>query len=185
MDDKIIFYIIIGIVYFLFNFLKKKRPEQPPETEFPESRQSGRPSAPKPMSFEELLKEITETKHPKTETYTPEPVVPEYEYTTSKREVDYDDDLPEEMSQESESYDTHQNDPIYRQYDEAKQLAFQRASLEETQKLEDVEVKYARFKVFDAVQERNLVQEYAGDLHDPEAIKKAVILSEIINRKHF
>ena len=63
MDEKILIYIVIGIIYFLFNRLKKKNPEEQ-EVERPNDQPSDS-NSPRPVTFEELLREITEGKQPK------------------------------------------------------------------------------------------------------------------------
>jgi hypothetical protein len=185
MDDSILYYIIIGAIYLIYNWLKaKKQPGQnPPDYEPPAGRSSSQPQAkPKPLTFEELLREITEAKQP-----SPEPVA-EYKQAKSTQDyVDYDDDIGDEgelAEQEENAYEFNK-EPTYRQFEEAKQEAFYRKSLEETSRLEDVKVEFGRFKEFDKVEQRNLLDEYTKDLRDPEGFKKAIVLSEILSRKHF
>lgn len=185
MDDKILYYVIIGAVYVLYNWLKRKKQshENPADYEPPPGRSTSQPqSKPKQLTFEELLREITEAKQPVPEPVTeykrPEPARTEY--------VDYDDDIEEEIVEQKEekAYDF-RKESTYKQFEESKQEAFYRKSLEEITRLEDVKMDFGRFKVFDTAQERNLLEEYTKDLRDPEGFKKAVILSEILNRRHF
>jgi len=168
------FYVILGIIYLVSRI--KKKPEQEKKSgEFrPEKpvRQFEQPSAkpafnPKPKTFEELLREITESKQSQ------QPEV-----------VDYDDNLEdEEKDIEEIKYDYRKDDKIYEVYEEAKRQAFVRPSLEETMKLEDTKLQYGKFKVFEIEAERNLLQEYLTDFRDPEGFKKAVVMSEILKRK--
>jgi hypothetical protein len=62
-------------------------------------------------------------------------------------------------------------------------MAFERPSLEETMKVEDTVVTFGKFKEFEAQKERNLAAEYLQDFGDPEGIRKAVVMSEILKRK--
>src|SRR5688572_12972482 len=183
MDEKILIYIIIGIIYFLFNRLKKKDPEEQ-EVEGP-SNQPTDSNRPRPVSFEELLREITEGKQqtqpeqPVSESkrqYRPEP-------ETQPTYVDYDDDIEEEeKSLEKVTFDQERTNEIY---ENAKKMAFNRPSLEDSLKLADVNTSFGKFKEFEAKTEQNLLLEYTKDLRDPKGFKKAFILSEVLNRKHF
>jgi hypothetical protein len=182
MDEKILIYIIIGIIYFLFNRLKKKAPEDEQEVERP----SDSPSEydkPKPVSFEDLLREITEGKQPK-----PVPPVREQKPAYKLPEpqpvyVDYDDEIEEEeKSLERVTFDQERTNEIY---ENAKKQAFVRPSLEESLKLADVNTSFGKFKEFEVKSERNILTEYTKDLRDPKGIKRALILNEVLNRKHF
>ena len=126
MDEKIIIYIVLGIVYFIFNALKKKKTEDEPGPDRPQSRPQD--NKPQPVSFEDLLREITEGKQPqkfpespinqnKTEDRQPLPK-PKPAY------VDYDDDLEDEQkSLERVDFDDERSNKAY---EEAKKMAFHR-----------------------------------------------------------
>lgn len=185
MDEKVIFYIVLGIIYFIYNAIKKKKPENEPGPDRPQSRPQT--NKPQPVSFEDLLREITEGKQPekfpdlpvneqKTEYRQPLPR-PQPEY------VDYDDDLEEEEeSLEKMSFDDERSNKAY---EDAKEMAFNRPSLEETLKLDQVNTTFGRFKEFEKKQDSGVLFEYVKDLRDPMGFKKALILSEVLNRKHF
>lgn len=182
MDEKILIYIIIGIIYFLFNRLKKNNKQEEGDAERPTSPAGN--GTPRPLTFEELLKEITEGKQTKPD----EPVIelPKSEYKLPQPQpayVDYDDEIQEEeKSLEKVSFD---QERINQVYEDAKKLAFNRPSLEETVSLANVNTTFGKFKVFEASAERNLLHDYAKDLRDPKGFKKAFILSEVLSRKHF
>lgn len=182
MDAQFWVYVIIAVIWFISRALKK--PEQPKDIG---EQRPGRPvkyepqqpaAPPKPlMTFEELLKEITEAKAPR-----PEPPAsksyPEY--------VDYDDELPEEKQDlEEVSYRRRQEESrrTNEVYEEAKRQAFLRPSLEETLNVNDTNVQFGKFTVFEQEKERNLLKEYTIDFKDPEGLKKAFVMSEILNRK--
>lgn len=165
-------YVIIGVVYLLSRLRKKSKeqPEGPPEVD--REVQTGRttqPARPQPktLTFEDLLREITESKVPKQE-----PV------------VDYDDALEEEEKDlEDVNYDHRKQSKIYETYEEAKKQAFYRPSLEETMKVEDTVVSFGKFKEFERADERDVAAEYLRDFKDLDAIKKAVVMSEILKPK--
>jgi hypothetical protein len=177
MDEKILFYIILGVIYFLFSRLKKKKPEDEPD--FDSTNRPTPQNGPKPMSFEDLLREITEAKQPAPQP----PVIAKADYQKPKHDyVDYDDDLEEE----GESLETViDDDRANKIYEDAKKLAFNRPSLENTLKLKDVNTEYARFKEFETKPDDGVLEAYIKELRDPKGFKKALILSEVINRKHF
>jgi hypothetical protein len=179
MDEKVIFYIILGIVYFIFTRLKKKPAEQGDSQDQDVS--PSRPERP-PVSFEELLREITEAKQPKPA----EPVSQRFDDPVASRKpayVDYDDDIgEEEESLEKLEFD---EDRITKIYEEAKQQASPGPSLEETARLEDVDTQYGRFKEFEKRQVRKPGSDLGRELRNRSTFKRAVILSEILNRKHF
>jgi cell pole-organizing protein PopZ len=183
MDEKILIYIVIGIIYFLFNRLKKKNPQDESEYGGPLNEPDTDYSKPKPVSFEDLLREITEGKQPKPA----EPVVPQrQEYAPSRPQpvyVDYDDEIEEEeKSLEKVPYDQGRANEIY---ENAKKQAFIRPSLEESLSLADVNTTFGKFKEFEVKTERNSAAEFIKDLRDPKGMKRAIILNEVLNRRHF
>lgn len=180
MDEKILFYIVVGIIYFLFNRMKKSKPAEERELEGPQD--SSPQNGPKPMSFEDLLREITEAKKPSEIPPPTQAKKPEYqEYRPQPTYVDYDDDLEDE----EKNLETFNDDQTIKAYEEAKAMAFNRPSLEETLSLKQVQVNYSKFKQFEAKEEDTVLKEYVKDLKDPKGLKKALILNEIMNRRHF
>lgn len=181
-DVQFWIYVIVGVIYLLSRLRKKPdekpkdlpdyRPERPVQKyEQPTSKPSANPG--RALTFEELLREISESKS-QTPAPSPAPVV--YE--------DYDDDLGEEEKDlEEVDYDYRKKDKIYDVYDEAKKQAFNRPSLEETMKVGDTVVTYGKFKEFELQQRRDLMKEYLGDFNDPEGMRKAIVMSEILRRK--
>lgn len=187
MELKVIFWIIIGLIYF-FTKLKKKNPSTPsPEEESynPSQGRSAEPAKP-PITFEELLREIQGTK---TEQPEAKPVLydtPQTALDSPKHSdyQDYDDDLDtEEKDLEDAGYDYKKQDTIYNTYEQAKSQAFERPSLEESMKLEDTVVKYGQFKGYQQVSHTGFLTEYIKELKDPKGFKKAFIMSEIIQRR--
>ncbi|VAW49321.1 hypothetical protein MNBD_GAMMA03-158 [hydrothermal vent metagenome] len=80
MDDKFIYYLVIGAIYLVSRMLKKKKPVAPiPNEDYSEDRteidqhpEIEKPSVPQPSSFEDLLKEISQGFEERKE---PEPVI--------------------------------------------------------------------------------------------------------------
>lgn len=167
-------YVIIGVVYLLSRMRKKPTAQPTENPDIREEKQVGRSNpppksaAPKTLTFEDLLREITESKtQPKQA-----PV------------VDYDDVLAEEEKDlEEVDYDYRKDNKVYETYEEAKKQAFFRPSLEETMRVEDTVVSFGKFKEFERGTERDLAAEYLKDFKDLEALKKAVVMSEILKRK--
>jgi len=186
MDDfKIWFYLILGAIYLIARLRKKSGSSTPADTpeayrpEKPVSEYDNRPAdRPKALTFDELLREITQAKEPEQPTYAPKSL-PKSDY------VDYDDDLKDEAEDlEDSNYETDRQQEVpNRAYEEAKAAAFYRPSLEETMKIQDTVVNFSKFKGFEEEKKRNLLEEYTTDLRDPEGLKKAVVLSEILNRR--
>lgn len=181
MDElKIIFWIIIGLVYLLS---RRKKSQPPPVPQRPAESHGGYepPAPPKASTFEELLREIEGMKKPG-----PQPA-PSYNRPPAKREsdyVDYDDNLEDEKKVlEDSKYDYHNQDKIYDVYEEAKKQAFVRPSLEETVKLEDTIVRFKQFKGYQTETRKNLVEDYLKELKDPAGFKKAFIMSEILKKR--
>ena len=180
MDDyKIIFWIILGLIYM---FSRRKKVAPPPQRSQPSKpvreEESSPESFPSPKSFEELLREIQGMKKPapaprNERTLRPEPEV-----------VDYDDNVGEE-EQDLEEVSTYEKkeDKIYEVYEQAKAQAFYRPSLEETVKLEDTVVRFKQFKGYEKEIRRNIGQEILKDLKSPQGFKKAFVMSEILKRR--
>jgi hypothetical protein len=184
MDDfKVWFYLILGAIYLISRLLRKKpdtalpSETRRPETSVPDFEVPRRDDKPKALTFDELLREITQTKEQQP-SYKPAPV-PKTDY------VDYDDDLKdEEQDLEEVNYEEYyRKEKPAKAYEEAKTAAFYRPSLEETMKIEDTVVNFSKFRVFEEEKKRNLLEEYTTDLRDPEGLKRAVVLSEILNRR--
>jgi hypothetical protein len=178
MELKLLIYIAIGVIYVISRIIKKSSEKPGDISDEPRrTTEASRPvitAKPKQLTFEELLQEISESK---TAQQKPRPA-PKPAY------VDYDDDLEdEEKDLEKIPYDYRKDNKSFEMYEEAKKQAFHRPSLEETLKLQDTDVKFGRFKVFEAEEQRNLLEEYTRDFQDPEGLKKAVVMAEILNRR--
>ncbi len=180
MDEfKIIFWIIIGLVY-LFSRRKKSQVPPVPSQRPDESEAEYNSPAPKPVTFEDLLREIQGMKKPEPvavppDTYNRPPVKRDNAptYTESGKTTELEDS----------NYDYRKHDKIYDIYDNATQQAFVRPSLEETMKLDDTIVRFKQFKGYETDVKASFLEEYIKELKDPKGFKKAFIMSEIINRR--
>jgi hypothetical protein len=181
--DQFWIYVIIAIIYGLSALLKKKNPADDNDSGPSQERRSGQPQTgtgpERQLTFEELLKEITEGKPVSREA--PKPVS-----QPTQTYVDYDDDIEDEESKQEpvvDYDDERSSDRVFAAYEEAKRMAFERPSLEESMKLSDTEMKFGKFKEFEQTQERNLLKEYLIDFNDPAGWKRAIVMSEILKRK--
>ncbi len=174
MDEvKIIFWIIIGLVY-LFSRRKKSQAPLPPAKKSGE--QEAEYDAPAPATFEELLREIQGMKKP-------EPVAPAKPSVRPEYEIEPYYAVPERKQIEDVNYDYRNQDKIYEVYENATRQAFARPSLEETMKLEDTIVRFKQFKGYENEVKPSVLSEYIKELKDPKGFRKAFIMSEILNRR--
>ena len=181
-DFKWIIYLIAAL-YFIFRSRKKNAPT--PDTDF-KPFESGEPPSnspsSKPITFEDLLREIQQSKTPTKPEIKSQPVK---EVFTQPKYVDYDDDIPEEAKDlEEVEYDYRNQDEIYETYEKAKREAFLKPSYDETANVNDTDVKFGHFKEYDVEKHPSLAENLAKDLQNPENFKKAFILSEILNRRY-
>lgn len=170
---------LIVIVITLIARANKKKP-QTFDQDKRESHNAPSDSANKPVSFEDLLREIQAAKAPKPK---PSPVLSKPFVATKQQDFeDYDDNLGDE-NKSLEQTDYYANDKIYETYESAKKAAFSRASLEETMKVEDTDVRFKQFKEYSKKTSKSPATEYAKELQNPQSFKRALILSEILNKR--
>ncbi|MEO5979235.1 MAG: hypothetical protein ABIS36_00650 [Chryseolinea sp.] len=169
-SSKIWIYLIIAAGYFISQVVKQrsKKAATPPN---PTQRVPGKVepvNQPKAVSFEELLREITQSKRPPSQ----RPV------------IDYDDEIEnEERDLEDVNYDYRKGNPTVASYEAAKREAFVRPSLEETMKNSDTVVSFGKFKEFEKGGEKDLASEFLKDFKDPDGLRKAFVMSEILKPK--
>jgi len=169
-------YVIIGLIYLISTLRKKRKAEE----SGPEPGNEGRPDTPREerqLTFEELLREITQGKMPMPENK-PETVV------SKAPRTNYEDTFAEEAEDlEDVEYDYRKKDSIYADYEGEKEQAFNHKSLEETWKREKVEVTPGKFKMFEEEEKPDLMRAYLGDMKNLESFKKAFVVSEILKTK--
>jgi hypothetical protein len=187
MDLQFWIWLIAIVAMFLARAMRKapKGPQAPDQQTQSDSDDDSQPGN-KPMTFEELLREIQQAKTPPKPaqrapeiqprpTIQPAPPIKSYE-------VDYDDDIPEE-EQDLETIPQKREERSYEVYEKAKSDAFQRKSLEETMKLADTDMKFSHFKGYDDAPQKSIASDILKDFADPQGFKKAFIMSEILKRK--
>jgi hypothetical protein len=188
-DFQFWLYVIIGIIYLISRMRKKSQAEESDAPSQEQERRSRRAeetrhSESRPverqLTFEDLLREITEGKVATPKTRTPEPEIERPSYYRN-----YDEEIEDEVKEvvEDVNYDYRTKDSLYSQYEQAKNEAFTRPSLGETMNVSDTDMRFGKFKEFEIKNQRNLANEYLADLRDPEGLKKAFVLSEILKRK--
>lgn len=166
MDEKLIYWIIGLVIYYFIQ--SRKKTSLPPE-----SPESPTPSPTyKPISFEDLLREI-ESGKPQSEEPRPAPAdVPVVNYEEETRRK------PEPVLERT--------DFVYQQessFEQGRQQAFGRASLEETLKRDDTTAPYTRFKEYETDTRPAYIQSIAKEFEDRENLKKAFIMKEILDRR--
>lgn len=146
----------------------------------------------KPLTFEDLLREIQQSKkkpEPKPTISKPRPLIesrkPFVQETKQKQDyIDYDDDIKEEeQTFKDTSLDYQNQGKTYETYEKAKQEAFLRPTLEETSRVEDTDIRWRRFDEF-AEHKEKVNFKFINQLRDPDGFKKAFILSEVLKRKY-
>jgi hypothetical protein len=193
-------YIIIAIIYLVSKAIQKSsrqsrgrtpasRPQDPEETE----------QLP-PITFEELLREITEGKKRKAEAPPPQPASPPpalKPVAQERREyVDYDDEIQdEEKSLERVDYDREREASTLQVYERAKREAELKSSLQtlksELRGIESLETLKSGLRGIEstigttrgASKRHWLLQEYVRELKTPSGFRKAVVMSEILKPK--
>lgn len=182
MDAQFWIYIVIGIIYLVSRMLKK--PEQatpePPERQQREPRRTVANEAPsteipRQLTFEELLREITEGKQ--AQKRQPEPqAVPKYE--------PYEKDPGEEArSLEKVDFDEAASAKQWKPYEEIPVRTVERKSLEETMRLEDTVISFGKFEAFEKKDRRRALDDYIKIIRNPASLRQAVVMSEILKRK--
>ncbi len=167
MDEQIWFYIIAAVIYFLTR--KKKKPVDQPST--PDTSSSERPQQRKPVSFEDLLKEITEQRQVEEVL---KPVDRELERSASL-------DTTEENIR---------NEGRNRQFADEESL---RVYQESVRQAEGAELEFAPSENFASERlfkgkveskEPTFADEIREGFGDPDSARKAIIYSEILSRKY-
>lgn len=155
MDDiQLVIYIVLIAFGIFSKFLKAKKKPVPKKGKPINSREPETPQ--KQLTFEELLREFTEEKSPQ-----PEPM--------------------EEVSYEAD-FDIRDDDEIKRIYEKAK-LDSKKYEVEASH--DDRHTgNFQHFKGYSEEDTEEEASEYAKLLNDPDSARKAIIMSEIINRKY-
>ena len=170
-DSKIWWYLILGAIYMISKFLKKKKPENQPDQNQEEveeyQQEEDTPTQNKPSSIEEILRELSQGAESRKE---PEPKA---------------DPIPERIPEPIETYSR-----------EARPLPSQMENIEAIKPFEEIDIvphtelvrdkpEYGRSESFKIKEE---VNEIADDIHntfqDAEGAKKAFLYGEVFNRRY-
>lgn len=163
MDLGNIIYIIAIIGYFIYQLSRKKKPVDMDGSE-------GELNEPtRPTTFEELMREIREAQNPNRPQPAPKPKAQQIEIEEIKPEP-----VKKKWYEETADDEISYYDGAYEKAKTAGEKAIPISQLEFT----DIGLKaYAK--------KEEKGNRYADLLKNPQSIKDAIVLSEILNRKHF
>jgi hypothetical protein len=173
MDLQFWIYVAIVVLSILAQARKKKKQQEEQNLPGPTSES---PQAPKPISFEDLLREIQQSKQPEPAPKVPQPSYPQYDEV-----VNYDGDLEAEEKSLEQPAPAYANS--YEIYEKAKADAFSRPSLEETMKVEDTDVQFGQFEKYKKVKETVPATSFAETFQDFDQFKRAFVMAEILKPK--
>lgn len=166
-DNKIWFYIIAAIIYFLTRRKKKKQQQsqpQPTEANRPQQHK-------KPVSFEDLLKEITEKRVEEV----PAPAVEQEDEPVYKASA-------EEGEEKIRHFADEESKRVYE-----KSIALAKSNKSGDDRKFEPNKNYTSKKMFkgEVVDEgAAFAEEIRADLQTTHSARKAIIYSEILNRKY-
>ncbi len=182
MDDiQTLLYIVIGLIYFLSrSFGKKKKPQNRPQQQSPEQQQQK--TGKKPMTFEELLEEFTrdaqgQNKKEEVEEDFEEEVDLPKKQTSYKTIEEVDDEIAEPATRRFA------DDESRRIYEESVRGA---KTYEKAGSLFDNQEKsrFAGYAKAEESKQNEIAKDVKAMLQDADDAKRAIILSEILNRKY-
>lgn len=197
MDREVIIYIVFAIIYFVVRMLKKK--QQPPdatERDFEqETGQGGQPTSERPVSFEDLLRELTGQKQPQ-QAPPPPPEETRAPARNQRRDFQFpsDGDNYEDVQEEWEDKEVAvlKEGSTTRVFADEESKRIYEKSISQVKNQEDelekqLERAKSRFKEFEIQEEQTSAvrEEIVEMLQSSEGAKKAIILSEILNRKYW
>lgn len=176
MDDiQFWLYLVFAVIYFISRSMKKKNPPKP------QSRPQQQASEPaerrnRPVTFEELLQEFTEGKSQPKEAQQPEPV----EATQVVKERKWqEENKPKEFEEgRTRRFSDEESRKVYE---------------ESIKRAEGAELEFKRDEHFQSKLKSRAKREAEGSevaadvlamLQDQDQAKRAVVLSEILNRKY-
>ncbi|MEP2025656.1 MAG: hypothetical protein ABJH98_04715 [Reichenbachiella sp.] len=162
MDDSVLYYLVLGAIYLLSKFFKKKKSQDiPAEVEEYEELDTPRPARKPTPTFEDILKELTGEETPAfTKKEKEEPLQPTPVLATDL--VDYQERNIEAVDKD-ELIDIVPHKPL-----ERKKIEFMRDSHFEVEEEADGEMK-------DNIDEM---------LSDYDGIRQAFVLKEVLDRKY-
>lgn len=166
MDLGNIVYVVAVLGYFIYRAIQGKKEKELAETNQPEEE-----SGPKPVSFEDLLKEIREAQKPKRQAPEPKPVFQEVvvpqEKIRAKPIAIRRSEAVEVLDDEARFYQGAYN-----------------SSNQSATKITDVTYEGSFLKA-DEHEASKKVNRYAAVLKNQQSLREALIVSEILKPRHF
>lgn len=179
--DSFWIYIIIAIVYAITRVFKKATEPgdvgaPPPDREVRHDESGPAPSQrPRQLTFEELLREITEAKQPTPPKPAPRPV-PAPEPYASYDAADKDED----ESLEEVNYNYNKKNRKVPEQRETERVSLEELYLKKSAEGSHSVLETGKFEQFEEKKEPGLLENYLGDIKDAEGWKKAVVMNEIL-----
>ncbi|AWW29104.1 hypothetical protein DN752_02530 [Echinicola strongylocentroti] len=176
MDNGTLIYIILTIVFFVIQALTKKKKDKGQG----DMDMSGEDETPrKPVSFEELLKEIRNEQHERKADLE----------KSGQKQLEKAPRTPKTTNEVLEKIPAQERPKPARQYYEGSYQAEHSSEGKKLVKLDDqVEIdsdERLLKEVEDVAEEKASSNRYRDMLKDPKSLKDAVVVSEILNRKFF
>lgn len=180
MDNGTLIYIILTILFFVINALTKKKKEKGQEGEEMEELPADEQPKRKRTSFEELLQEIRQEQQQREE---------DFEITGQKEVEEKEKNLQPSTNKRSEEIlEPEKRKPEIKYYEGTYQAEHPKPG-QKLVKLEDMVDIDADEKILkeveDVSEEISSQNRYRRIFRNPETLKDAVVVSEILNRKHF
>lgn len=171
MDSfEVLIYIIFGVIYLLSRALKKKKKPSAPRPQMESDDEVVTQDA--PVTFEDLLKELTGAQTPKPK-------------TQPKPQQRYDRSDPAEYEDLREQRRPVADDSRSREvYESARRSAKDIKTIDELVDLEKGIEPSGRFEEFKIEKQFTKGDEIRGMLQNKQDAQKAIILAEILNRKY-
>lgn len=167
MDVELILYIIFIVIAILSRVLKARKENNSPTTTSDQGESMDAPpkKTEKTLTFEELLREFTgeDTSHRQEQK-------PQPQYTREEEGYSYEEEYADDEIRETYS----------RSVNEAKKLK----TIDELVSLDEPLERMEHFKQYETEEENTVASEVLEMLQEEEGARKAIILSEIINRKY-
>lgn len=180
-DYKILIYIVLSILYFLFKGRGKKKKAVTRQKEEAQTRDQNTDQKRRPKSFEELLAELSGENQDRRETSEYED---DDEILTDKKDIkplsEQVDERPMHQQVSQEEFEN-ADETLKELYKKGERLK----SIDELVDIDEVATQSNRFKEFDTeVEDHQFAREIREGLSDPESAKKAIVYAEILNRKY-
>lgn len=179
MDERIWFYIIAAVIWY---FIKRKK--KSPEDEVPETTSNRPQQQRKQVSFEDLLKEITEQREQETRQGAPAPVARPIQQHVEEEDLPLRKQREEREALEREGRNRHFADAETRRvYEESVKMA-EGFDIEFAPDKKFVKENLFKGKSKTAVAEASYGDEIRESLRKPDSVRKAIIYAEILSKRY-